>query len=594
MKFLLVAINAKYIHSNPAVYSLRGFVGEKLAKNVEIAEYTINQNLTDILADVYRRRPDVIGVSCYIWNVETVGALVTELAKLLPDVPVWLGGPEVSFRAPEVLLKYPSLTGVMVGEGEATFRELLAGYVEQFAGAGGNVFSLTQIAGLCLPSGFTMPRTLTDMNELPFLYDRLDLFENRIIYYESSRGCPFRCSYCLSSVDKTVRFRDLAVVKRELQFFLDAKVAQVKFVDRTFNCNHTHATEIWRYLSEHDNGVTNFHFEIAADLLNEEELELLRQMRPGLVQLEIGVQTTNEETLAAIHRTMDLERLEQVVAALHAGNNVHLHLDLIAGLPYEDYASFGQSFDRVYRMRPEQLQLGFLKVLSGSEMHERAAEYGICYGSKPPYEVLFTEWLSFEEVLRLKKIEEMVELYYNSNQFVHTLHFLEQAFASPFAMYETLTDFYEKEGYFVNSPARSYRYQVLLSFALAHDTAYADVYRELLTYDLYLRENAKSRPEFAKDLQDYKEQMREFYRQGEETRAYLPEYVGYDSKQLARMTHLEPFFYPVECFPSRAEIEPETEPTCVLFDYKTRNPLTGEARNLRVKKKTKESGRTKG
>lgn len=581
MKFLLVALNAKYIHSNPALYSLRAYTGEALQEYVEIAEYTINHAFTDVLADIYQRKPDAIGLSCYIWNIEQMLELVTELGKLMPQVPIWLGGPEVTYDAPKLLEKYPGVTGIMVGEGEETFKQLLECYVNR-----GEVGTeeLQQISGLCLPEGFTAPRELTDISTLPFLYEDMEPFQNRIIYYESSRGCPFRCSYCLSSIDKKVRLRDISVVKRELQFFLDKKVKQVKFVDRTFNCNHDHATSVWKYLLENDNGVTNFHFEIAADLLNEEELELLGQMRPGLVQLEIGVQSTNSKTLEAIHRVMDVEKLERVVARINAGKNVHQHLDLIAGLPYEDYESFGNSFYRVYGMEPEQLQLGFLKVLKGSEMCERATEYGIYYTDKAPYEVLFTNWLSFEDVLRLKRIEEMVELYYNSNQFVHTLHFLEQAFETPFRMYEELAAFYERKGYFVNSPARSYRYQVLLEFACEYDGQYEGVYRELLTYDMYLREKLKSRPDFAKDLGAYKNCFRDFYKQEEECREYLPAYETYDSKQLSRMTHLEPFTYPVWERMKRdmTGASTATKEDFVLFDYQERSPLTGEARTVVV------------
>ncbi len=578
MKFLLVALNSKYIHSNPALYSLRAYVEDGLRERVELAEYTINHGFTEVLADIYKRKPDVIGFSCYIWNIGMVWELVTELHKLMPDVPVWLGGPEVSFDGEKLLTEHPEVTGIMVGEGEETFRELLSYYVEKESGS--SQAELQNINGLCLRSGYTAPRELTDMSGLPFLYEDLSAFENRIIYYESSRGCPFRCSYCLSSIDKKVRLRDLDTVKKELRFFLDCKVKQVKFVDRTFNCNHVHATEIWKFISENDNGVTNFHFEISADLLNEEELTLLSRMRPGLVQLEIGVQSVNPKTLEAIHRKMDVDRLAQIVARINAGNNVHQHLDLIAGLPYEGYESFGKSFDRVYGMRPEQLQLGFLKVLKGSEMQTRAEEFGICYTDKPPYEVLYTKWLPFTDVLRLKRIEEMVELYYNSNQFVHTLRFLEQAFASPFRMYEALAEFYGDKGHFVNSPARSYRYQVLLAFACEKDPAHEAVYRELLTYDLYLRENVKSRPDFAKDLTPYKETMRDFYRKEEQERVYLPEYGAYDSKQLARMTHLEPFFYPVWEMPARGEVKAAEKPTFVLFDYEKRNPLTGDARTV--------------
>lgn len=596
MKFLLVALNTKYIHSNPALYSLCAYAGAELQEHVEIAEYTINHAFTEVLADIYERRPDVIGFSCYLWNVQMVLELSRELKKLLPKVPIWLGGPEVTYDASDVLEVHPEITGVMVGEGEETFKELLEYYVnreqveetEECRKLTGQDNTLHQMPGLCLRSGYTAPRELTNLSTLPFLYDDLSGFENKIIYYESSRGCPFRCSYCLSSIDKRVRLRDVAVVKKELQFFLDHKVKQVKFVDRTFNCNHAHATTIWQYILEHDNGVTNFHFEISADILNEAELELLRRMRPGAVQLEIGVQSINPDTLNAIHRRMDVDKLEQIVAEINRGKNVHLHLDLIAGLPFEDLESFGRSFDRVYAMKPEQLQLGFLKVLKGSELHERAKEYGICYMEKAPYEVLFTRWLSFSEIQKLKRIEEMVELYYNSNQFRHTLYFLEQVFASPFAMFRALSEFYEEQGYFVNSPARSYRYQVLLSFACAYDKENEAVYRELLTYDMYLRENLKSRPEFARELQEYKESAKEFYRMEAEKRNYLPDYEGYDSKQLARMTHLEPFYFPVwEPLASEVSAEggrkPRTEPVFVLFDYGRRNPLTGDARMVLAK-----------
>ncbi len=575
MKFLLVALNTKYIHSNPAVYSLRAYAGEVLAEHVEIAEYTINNSLTEVLAGIYKRKPDVIGFSCYIWNIQMVLELVTELVKLMPGIPIWLGGPEVTYDAPGLLQKYPQISGVMIGEGEETFRELLEYYVNPKG-------DLEDIHGLCLPGGYTSPRELTDISALPFLYQNLDAFENKIIYYESSRGCPFRCSYCLSSIDKKVRLRNLDIVKKELQFFLDAKVKQVKFVDRTFNCNHEHASAIWRYILEHDNGVTNFHFEVSADILNDEEIEMLAQMRPGLAQLEVGVQSTNPQTLEAIHRVMDVEKLAQIVEKVSAARNVHLHLDLIAGLPFEDYESFGKSFNRVYAMKPEQLQLGFLKVLKGSEMCERAGEYGIHYTDKPPYEVLFTKWLSFEDVLRLKRIEEMVELYYNSNQFVHTLQFLVEAFETPFQMFEALADFFEENGYFVNSPARSYRYHVLLAFADKYDGANEAIYKELLTYDMYLRENLKSRPEFARDLQEYKEVIKSFYRQEEEERKYLPGYAEYDAKQMQRLTHLEPFYYPVWDIEACEERfiktgEAGNEPVYVLFDYLKRSPLTGEA-----------------
>lgn len=575
MRILLIAVNAKYIHSNPAVYSLRAYaqaaLGDLPEVGIEIAEYTINQNTENILADIYRRKPDIAAFSCYIWNWNTIQELLPELPKLLPDTKLWLGGPEVSFHAEKILAQYTQLTGIMVGEGEETFTQLVRFY---HAPKG----QLQDIPGLVLPQGRTQPRELTDMSKLPFLYEDLGKFQNRIIYYESQRGCPFRCAYCLSAIDKSVRLRDIETVKKELQYFLDHKVSQVKFIDRTFNCNAAHALAIWRYLLENDNGVTNFHFEIAADLMTEEELEVLKQMRPGLIQLEIGVQSTNEQTLHAINRYMSLEHLRQVVDKIHSFHNIHQHLDLIAGLPYEDYDSFVTSFNDVYAMRPQQLQLGFLKVLKGSPIEEKAEEYGIVYNSRPPYEVLYSRWIPYDDVLRLKGIEEMVELYYNSCQFTHTLPVLEKEFSSPFAMYEALSQYYEEKGYYINTPARAYRYQVLLEFAQQKAPARSELYAQLLTFDMYLRENLKSRPAFAlcwQQGEEEKEQVRAFYRQEAQTPQYLTGYEGYQPQQLMKMTHIEYFTYPV--WLENEEMTQLSQKTAILFDYQKRDPLTYDA-----------------
>lgn len=583
MKFLLAALNAKYIHSNPAVYSLRAFAGPEIASHVEIAEYTINQYTEDILADIYGRHPDAIGFSCYIWNRREVEALVTELSKVLPEIQIWLGGPEVSYDAEKILQQFPRVTGIMVGEGEETFREVMEYYLKEDR----DEAELRTIRGLYLRSGYTPMRGLTDMDKIPFLYEDLTPFANRIIYYETSRGCPYRCSYCLSSIDKAVRLRNIDIVKKELRFFLDKQVKQVKFIDRTFNCNHAHAMEIWKYIKENDNGVTNFHFEISADILREDEIELLNSMRPGLAQLEIGVQTVNPDTLQAIKRVMNVDKLERIVAAIGKGANIHQHLDLIAGLPYEDYESFKKSFDRVYDMKPNQLQLGFLKVLKGSDMCERAEEFGIRYLDNPPYEVLSTKWISYEEILRLKAVEEMVELYYNSDQFAHVLPVLRTAFAGPFEMFEKMADFYREKGYFLNSPARSYRYRILLDFAISADPAREKLYRELLTYDMYLRENLKSRPEFATEVSQYKDTIIDFYKKEEAERRLLPAYLDYDWKQLSKMTHLEPFAYPVwEEVKTLCDAVPADSPVFVLFDYRVHNPLNGDAKTQLVRQET--------
>ena len=584
MKFLLTALNAKYIHSNPAIYSLRAYAGKEYEEHIAIAEYTINHRVENILADIYKSSTDLIGFSCYIWNFGMIREIITELRKILPSVPIWLGGPEVSYDAEKLIEECPAVTGIMVGEGEKTFLELLQYYIENTGSSGEQ--KLAEIAGIVFRGMdhivTTRERAPMDMSTLPFLYENLEDFKNRIIYYETSRGCPYRCSYCLSSVDKKVRLRNAEIVKRELQFFLDRRVTQVKFVDRTFNCNHGHAMAIWQYIHEHDNQVTNFHFEIAAEIIKEEELLLLSRMRPGLVQLEIGVQSTNPQTLKAIDRFMDMDKLRSIVSRIHEGKNVHMHLDLIAGLPYEDYNSFGRSFDEVYAMRPHQLQLGFLKVLKGSPMYARAGSYGINYTDAPPYEVLYSKWLPYDKICELKRIEEMTELYYNSNQFTHTLPVLEKAFESPFSMYEKLAMYYEEKGYFVNSPSRIYRYEVLLGFACFYDKDKEELYRELLTYDIYLRENMKSRPAFAKDMKEAKAEAQSFYKSEEQVRKLLPAYEEYQLRQIAKMTHMEVFSYPVWEEEADKRMIRAGNARAILFDYRKRSPLTNEASVLLI------------
>lgn len=568
---LLAAINAKYIHSNLAVYSLKAYA-KKYQNQIGLAEYTINQNPDDILKGIYRDHPEVLCISCYIWNISYVKNLIREVHKVLPDTAIWLGGPEVSYDARKVLEEHPEVTGVMKGEGEVTFLELAGFYLE-------GISELAKIEGITYRDGDQIQenpwRGITDLSTIPFVYKDLKKFENRIIYYESSRGCPFSCSYCLSSIDKKLRFRDLELVKEELQFFLDHNVPQVKFVDRTFNCKHDHAMAIWKYLIAHDNGITNFHFEVAADLLNEEEIALIRTMRPGMIQLEIGVQSTNPDTIREIHRKMDFAQVSEVVTRVQEGHNVHQHLDLIAGLPYEDYDSFGKSFCDVYQLRPQQLQLGFLKVLKGSFMYQAAPEYGCVCQSREPYEVLYTRWLPYDDVLRLKLVEEMVEVYYNSNQFGKTLRAIEKLFDNPFALYEALGAFYDKKGYMDISHTRIRRYEILQEFLQEYvDEEQMDYYRQLMICDLYARENMKTRPAWAKDLKAYKRDIREFYLKEEETHEYLPEYEGYDEKQLARMTHLE-----------RMDYDPDTgvrEPCWILFDYRSRDVLTYDAKMVKL------------
>lgn len=581
MNILLTAINAKYIHSNLAVYSLRAYAAgkcEKYKEEIGIAEYTINQPLDQILMDLYKRKPEVLCFSCYLWNIEYVEQLVAELGKIMPQTDIWLGGPEVSYHASHMLEQFPQVYGIMRGEGEETFLELVEFYynnsgksLEQCE----KVQRLKEIVGITFRDGEeiieTADRSVMDLSKVPFVYEDLDVFKNKIIYYESSRGCPFSCSYCLSSIDKCLRFRDLELVKKELQFFIDHEIPQVKFVDRTFNCKHSHSMEIWSYIKEHDKGKTNFHFEVAADLLNEEELNLISTMRPGLIQLEIGVQSTNEQTIKEIHRTMKFSQVTEVVNRVHAAKNIHQHLDLIAGLPFEDYNSFHKSFCDVYALRPEQLQLGFLKVLKGSYMEEKTKDYELLYQNRPPYEVLSTKWLPYSDVIRLKGLEEMVEVYYNSRQFEHTMELLEQVFGDAFVMFEEMSNYYEEHGYYGVNHNRVARYEILYAFIkevalVQYETLLTEEqFRQTLVMDLYLRENMKNRPAFAGDSLVSKEVERTFYDTEAEEHQYLKGYEKYDKRQLRKMTHLE-----------------NIDGHLILFDYQNRNPLTNQATTYEV------------
>lgn len=589
MKILLAAVNAKYIHSNYAVYCLRSYAETYIEGDmpeIEIAEYTVNQQTDDILRDIYERKPDILCFSCYIWNLGAEERLADEICKIRKDMPVWMGGPEVSYDPEDVLARLPFVKGIMKGEGEATFLELCRAYTDHRT----SDEDLAKVAGITFRSEdgriLSNPwRDPVDLSRVPFVYRNMEIFAHRILYYETSRGCPFSCSYCLSSIHhqteagrschgqelqdarkephKRIRFRDLELVKNELQFFLDKKVEQVKFVDRTFNCSHGHAFAIWNYIAEHDNGVTNFHFEVSADLFREEELRLIERMRPGLIQLEIGVQSTNPDTIREIRRTMDIDKVRASVLRIGRMGNVHQHLDLIAGLPFEDLGSFARSFDEVYCMKPHQLQLGFLKVLKGSYMEQQKENYHLIYKSTPPYEVLSTRWLSYDNILCLKGVEEMVEVYYNSGQFEHTMEAVLSEYDSAFAMYEELWEFYREHCLHKIQHKRSARYDILFDFVQERWPERTEYYRELLIYDYYLRENARTRPAFAGEERADKESIRRFYEREEKERRYLPGYEKYDKNQMRKMTHLEVF--------------KQLEKT-VLFDYMMRNPLTQEAR----------------
>ena len=553
MNFLIVAVNAKYIHSNLAVYSLREFAAKNKDSSLNIVEYTINQEYKDILSSLFSHNQTHIAFSCYIWNIEIINKLVVDINKILPDVPIWLGGPEVSYSPKETVKRLPMIRGVMIGEGEVTFSELVDFYNGNTQG------DLEDIAGLYLSEqvGFSKSRSPISLDALPFIYDDLNNFEHRILYYESSRGCPFRCSYCLSSIDKSLRFRSMDMVKSELDFFLANNVRQVKFIDRTFNASSARAIEIWEYIHEHDNGVTNFHFEIAADILTEAEFEILSKLRKGQVQLEIGVQTTNPKTIEAINRKMDFSKVSIATKRLLMNQNIHLHLDLIAGLPYEDYESFAHSFNDVYNLEPDELQLGFLKLLSGTQISRDQDKYNIKASSFAPYEVLSTDWLSYESLLRLKECEEVLDLFYNSKQFSCTLKYLQSLFDTSFEFYENLATFF-KENYTYSS-SRVPRFGLLHDFAMKIDPCRMSLYKEALAYDFYLRDNQKSRPSFFREMI----KTPEFNNKIKAT-------LTFEEQSSNRNHHIEPFYYKVW----EGSMTQESSPVVIFFDYTNRDIIT--------------------
>ena len=554
MKILLVAVNAKYTHMNPALYSIKAFAGLAGAQ-MEIAEYTINQYPKDVLMDIFEKHPQVIGFSCYIWNMAFIGRLLEDIGKIMPDTLILLGGPEVAFNRSEVLEKYPAADGVFFGDGEEAWKELVENLSKYENSLSQNVDlkkkgslkkdikDMPQIPGLELRGQESLAKCpeLTDLDDIPFIFDDLSPFRNRMLYYETSRGCPFACSYCLSSIDKKMRFRSLEKVYPELQFFLDGKVQIVKFIDRTFNADRNHALGIWKYLAEHDNGVTRFHFEIEADILSDGELEFLSTVRPGLFQFEVGVQSTNPDTLKAINRNAKLDRIKANVLKLKSFGNIPVHVDLIAGLPFEDFGCFRNSFNEVYSWGADELQLGFLKVLHGTEMEKKAAQYEIKYESSPTYEVLSTKWLSYSDIIRLKAVEEQLDRYGNSGAFRYTMPVFEQYFSDAFAMYEYIADYYSENAGRFSKQSRLSTYEMLKD-AIEEKLHTLEIifggwdiggaglqqFDALLLLDLYAKEKLKTRPEFIDGWEDQRRLERDYIKQNSIKENIHAEFFDFD------------------------------------------------------------------
>jgi len=497
LKIILVAVNAKYIHTCLAVHSLHAALGG--AAHAEVREYTVNQPEELILSELFGAKPDMVAFSCYIWNIEMIASLAGSLKKVLPSVKIVMGGPEVSYG------DAPAVADIVVsGEGEKAFCEMATG------------------------------RSHRPVEAPPFPYADLSEFANRILYYESSRGCANECAYCLSPAEgRGVRFFPIEKVKEDLLRFLAANVRQVKFIDRTFNSSKRRAMEIWRHLIGNDNGATNFHFEIAGDLLDDEVFELLGQARAGLFQFEIGVQSTNTETLTAIRRRTDTEKLLQNVRKLKSLGNIHLHLDLIAGLPHEGYERFVRSFNDVMAVRPHKLQLGFLKLIKGTALRRDAEKYGMKFKDRAPYEILENKYISFEHINRLKKAENMVDIFYNSSGFGKSVGYLMQQAEMPYAFFDELAAFWEANGFHMLSHKKSALYGAL--YAFSRKSRQDRLICELLKFDMLSRENVRSFP------------------------PWIEEYYTYSHKDVTRTTALHSFDYDIDTF--------EAKQLKVLFNY---------------------------
>ncbi len=574
MKVLLLALNAKYIHTSLALRYIKSYCKD-YESHITILETTINNNETEMIKAIYKEKPDIIGISCYIWNMSFVKTLIPTLRKLLPHTTLVLGGPEVSYEG-DHLFEALDIDLVMEGEGEETWKQYLDYRIQ---GKG----SLHDINGIIYKKENVIiknaPRQPLDLKHLPFVYDSLEGLEHKIIYYEASRGCPFNCQYCLSSTHKGVRFVPLERVKIHLTYFLEQRVKQVKFVDRTFNTKKAYAMAIWEHIIANDNGSTNFHFEIAAELIDDDMLELLKGARNGLIQFEIGVQSTNMKVLEAISRKMPYEDIKEITRKIKALGNIHQHLDLIAGLPYEDYASFRNSFNDVIALRPEQFQLGFLKLLKGSGLRKSAETYGLIYKDEPPYEILYTKEMNFDEMLKLHSIEELLERYYNSGRFHNSLEYLFTCFKSPFDFFEALMIFWEEQGYDLIQHNKLAYYLHLITFAAQQTTVNSELLKEYIRLDYILHEPIREMPEAFETLNraSYKVYYNDLLKDDLFIMNYLPNLSDLVPRQRYKETHLEYFRYNVwENYLSQTYDSAELLqiPMGILFDYSS-SPIKG-------------------
>lgn len=562
------ALNAKYAHTNPAI-RLVALSAQCQNIPVELWEHNINERYRTLLQSLSEMQLDAVVFSLYLWNVRLACRLAEDLRKIAPETVLVAAGPEVTAN---FLGTHPVFDYAVIGEGELATPALLhelTGMSTAQRRAG--IRPLAAVADRTTPKGYPLAAPRVDMDLLPFAYDDLAQLQGRTLYYESMRGCPFQCSYCLSAADTApVRMRSLSLVYADLRRFLAAGIHRVKFVDRTFNCDPTRAIALWRWLRENDNGVTSFHFEVAGHLLDDAAVQTLGSLRPGLVQLEVGVQSCNPDTLAAIRRPQMLDRLFARCAEVLQPGNVHLHMDLIAGLPMEDYASFARSFNRVYGLRPHQLQLGFLKVLPGSVMQKEAPGHNILFSDTPPYEVLRTRWLSFAELCRLHGIDDMVDLYNNSGRFSRLIADMLLDFATPFAFFEALADTWAELGYAAAPPSKLGQYAFLGEFLHRRGLPAGEHRQWLCRYDMACHEKPKVSPTWVTVDGFTPHRPRILALLNEQTIAkHLPQHMGQDPKAIVRMVHIEVF-----PFDPRTGGDGET---VLLFDY-SRRDVDGRAK----------------
>lgn len=568
MKTLITTLNAKYIHSSLAIRYLRSYVSSASYNRIDIKDYTINQHIDEIVMDIYEKKYDLVVLSTYIWNYNEIKRLSRMLKKVQPESTILLGGPEVSYKPGSELEKMQWVDFIIFGEGEATFKEFLAYYLD-------NKGSLEAIDGLAYRKNGKIyvnkeRELIKNLDTIPFPYQSFEGLDNKIIYYESTRGCPFNCSYCLSSTIKGVRFFSVDRVKKDLKVFLDRNVKQVKFVDRTFNVDKDHYFEILKYLAQEDNGVTNFHFEITASLLEKEVLEFLKHVRAGLFQFEIGVQSTSGKTLSSINRNIKFNKINTNIKKVIDTRKLHVHLDLIAGLPYEDYSSFMNSFDDVYQLYPDKLQLGFLKLLKGSDIKKNSELHEYVYNEEPPYEAYFNKYISFDEMIKLYKVEELLDLYYGSHYFDNSIRYLvEKKYIKPHVFYEKFVEYWDAKGYFGRKHSKMKKYQILLAF---YDEAFGkdDKFIEIVKYDYLVNKNRKASKLFQRlKISNFRDKCHTFLQEKDHLKKYLPQFENKNAKYIIKRVHFEVFKFDVLTYITSGFEKYDPQKQTVLFDYST-------------------------